>query len=111
MKTFKTLTISFACSIAMLSCSKDTETPEQPALPDTAKIVGTNWVPTRAVKIQDTTYSYNKVIPYKDATGKLIYDKANTETRQGKGYVYYDEKFNKMRETSCGNFSIATRSF
>ena len=47
----------------------------------------------RAVKIRDTTYSYNKVIPVADATGKLVYDKANSAIRQGKGYVYYDEKF------------------
>jgi hypothetical protein len=89
----KTFLIATIGCLSLFSCSKDTETPEQPEVPDTAKIAGTNWVPARAIKIQDTSYSYDAVVPYKDASGKLIYDKANSETRQGKGYVYYDEKF------------------
>ena len=92
MKTPKIFVLSFVCGIAMLSCSKDTENPEETVL-DTAKMAGTNWVPARAIKLKDTSYSYNKVIPYKDASGKLVYDKANSENRQGKGYMYYDEKF------------------
>lgn len=89
----KTMLIAAIGCLAMFSCSKETETPEQPDVPDTAKIAGTNWVPARAVKIKDTSYTFSKVIPKKDASGKLIYDKANSETKQGKGYMYYDEKF------------------
>lgn len=79
-------------SLSFAACSKDSDEPTTELL-DTAKIVGTNWVPARAVQVQDTTYTYNKVIAVKDANGKLVYDKANSETRTGKGYVFYDEKF------------------
>ena len=91
--SFRSCFLALTASALLVSCAKDKEAPETPETPDTAKIVGTNWVPARAIKIQDTTYSYQKVVPYKDASGKLIYDKANLETKQGKGAVYYDEKF------------------
>jgi len=94
MKQTKLMMAVLVCGTVVMGCSKDKpETPDVPAGADTAKVVGTNWVPARALKIQDTTYSYSQVIPYKDANGKFIYDKANSQTRQGKGYVYYDEKF------------------
>ncbi|NQX53466.1 hypothetical protein HQN86_07555 [Pedobacter panaciterrae] len=94
MKQIKLIMAVLLGGVVIMGCSRDKpETPDEPAVADTAKVAGTNWVPARAVKIQDTTYSYTKVIPYKDASGKLIYDKANSETKQGKGYVYYDEKF------------------
>lgn len=89
-----TLWMLSTVSIAILaSCSKNEVQAPEDAVPDTAKVAGTNWVPARAKLLRDTSYSYSKVIPYKNASGVLVYDKANSETRQGKGYVYYDEKF------------------
>jgi len=94
MKQLKTWAWAFGLSILFFSCAKERKDPETGTeVLDTAKIAGTNWVPARAVKIRDTSYSYSKVIPVKDGAGKLIYDKANSEIRSGKGYVYYDEKF------------------
>lgn len=92
MKQLQIWSWAFGLSILFFSCSKEKSDPGTEIL-DTAKMAGTNWVPARAIKIRDTSYSYNKVVPVKDATGKLVYDKANSEVRQGKGYVYYDEKF------------------
>ncbi|WP_442589925.1 hypothetical protein ACSBL2_01560 [Pedobacter sp. AW31-3R] len=93
MKNFTLWIWILGISMAITSCSKDTDSPVEPEVLDTAKMAGTNWVPARAVKIRDTTYNYSKVIPVTDASGKLVYDKANSQTREGKGYVYYDEKF------------------
>lgn len=93
MKQIKLWIMALALGAVMASCSKDdAESPEQ-AVPDTAKMAGTNWVPARAVKIKELDYDYTVVIPYKDGSGKTIWDKANSEIRAGKGYVYYDEKY------------------
>jgi|GEM_PF-853758 len=93
MKKIQLWLLGIVSIIAMASCAKnEVEAPEETA-PDTARVAGTNWVPARAKLLRDTSYSYSKVIPYKNANGILVYDKANSETRQGKGYVYYDEKF------------------
>lgn len=91
--TNKTWALAWMLSLCIAGCSKQNVEPEKQQTLDTAKIAGTNWVPARAKLLRDTSYSYNKVIPYKNNNGVLVYDKANSETRQGKGYVYYDEKF------------------
>lgn len=93
MKQFKLWVLALGCTIAIMACTKKNVEPENPALLDTMKMIGTNWVPARAIKVKETSYTYDQVVPYKDGNGKLIYDKANTEKRNGKGYVYYDEKY------------------
>nr|WP_068891682.1 HmuY family protein [Pedobacter panaciterrae] len=91
MKQFKLLML--VCSTILFACSKENSGSEKPEVLDTAKMAGTNWVPARAKMIKEMTYEYTAVVPYKDASGKLVYDKANSEKRQGKGHVYYDEKY------------------
>jgi len=93
MKKIKLWMIGLIGMAALSSCGKDeVESPDN-TVPDTAKKAGTNWVPARAKLLRDTSYTYSKVIPVKNVNGVWIYDKANSETQQGKGYVYYDEKF------------------
>lgn len=93
MKTIKVFVLCLLIGFSFSSCSKsDAPLPEEETL-DTAKMAGTNFVPARAIKVREVSYQYSAVVPYKDASGKTIWDKANSEIRQGKGYVYYDEKF------------------
>lgn len=94
MRLLKPGILTIGCCLLLFACSKNNSEPEQPVVPlDTMKMIGTNWVPARALKVKETSYTYDQVIPYKGTDGKLIYDKTKSEKRNGKGYIYYDEKY------------------
>jgi len=46
------------------------------------------WVPARAKMLKEWTYNYEKVIPVNG-----VYSKDNFENKQGKAYVFLDEKY------------------
>lgn len=83
--------IALIIPLLFTSCSKSDD--ENQAEAETFKTEAP-WVPARAKKIKEMDFEYDAVIPYTAANGKKVWDKANIERRQGKGYVFLDEKYN-----------------
>ena len=69
--------------LALTSCSKSDD-PE----PEEGFKAEAPWVPERAKMLKEWAYSYEKVIPVNG-----VYSKDNFEIKQGKAYVFLDEKY------------------
>ncbi|MCD0490513.1 HmuY family protein [Pedobacter sp. MC2016-14] len=73
-------------ALALSSCSKSEDAVPEPEV-ETFKTEAP-WVPARAKLLKEWSYNYEKVIPVAG-----IYSKENFETKQGKAYVFLDEKY------------------
>lgn len=86
---YKFWLVTVVMPFIMTACSKDNDTtPENKPEPETFKEEAP-WVPGRAKLLKTLNYTYRQVIP---KNGEYLLE--NAETRNGKGYVFLDEKYN-----------------
>ncbi|MBE9586194.1 HmuY family protein [Mucilaginibacter sp. JRF] len=85
---FKTWLIAFIAPVILASCSKSSDVQPQPEPEEVGFKAEAAWVPVRAKLVKTLDYSYRQVIPVNG-----VYEQDNYETKQGKGYVFFDEKF------------------